>query len=295
MTELEHHVVAAPDGTRIAVRVAGDGPPLVLLHGFPQNHRCWLPVLPRLAARHRCILLDLRGYGESDAPRDDPRHERYSKRRMAGDVATVLDALGIARAHVAGHDRGARVAYRLALDHPDRVDRLVILEVVPTAAFWDAWDAPLAMSAYHWTFLAQPAPMPERLIGADPAGWIDWTLRSWTGDGTLGAFGAEALASYRAQAADTARLAAMCADYRAGWHVDRTLDEADRAAGRRIAAPMLFVWARRGFPARTGDPAGIWRLWADDVADVAVASGHFAPEEAPDAVGAAMMDFLAAS
>lgn len=292
--DLERLDVTAPDGTRIAVRVAGEGPPLVLLHGFPQNHRCWLPLLPALAARHRCVLPDLRGYGDSGAPADDAGHETYAKRRMALDVVAVLDALGIERAHVAGHDRGARVAYRLALDHPGRVDRLAILEVVPTAAFWDAWDADLAMAAYHWTFLAQPAPLPERMIGADPAAWIDWTLAAWTRGKTLDAFAPEALTSYRAQAAEPARLAAMCADYRAGFHVDRRLDAEDRAAGRRIAAPMLFVWARDGFPARTGDPAGIWRGWAETVSDVAVEAGHFAPEEAPEAVGRALGDFLGA-
>lgn len=292
-SDLDRLDVAAPDGIRIAVRVVGDGPPLVLLHGFPQNHRCWLPVLPRLAARFRCILPDLRGYGDSDAPGDDAGHGTYAKRRMAGDVVAVLDALGMDRAHVAGHDRGARVAYRMALDHPGRVDRLAILEVIPTAAFWDAWDADLAMAAYHWTFLAQPAPVPERLIGADPGGWIDRTLASWTRDGTLDAFAPEALASYRAQAADPARLAAMCADYRAGYHVDRALDRADRAAGRRIAAPMTFVWARSGFPARTGDPAAVWRDWAEDVSDSSVESGHFAPEEAPEAVATALDGFLA--
>ena len=284
--------VSAPDGTRLAVRVTGDGPPLVLLHGFPQNHRCWAPVLPRLAARFTCILPDLRGYGDSAAPADDAGHETYSKRRMAGDVVAVLDALGVGRAHVAGHDRGARVAYRFALDHPGRLDRLAILEVIPTVEFWDAWDADLAQAAYHWTFLAQPAPMPERLIGGDPAGWIDHTLAAWTRAGSLAPFAAEALESYRAQAADPARLAAMCADYRAGFHVDRRIDAADRAAGRRIAAEMLFVWAEAGFPAKSGDPAGVWRRWAGRVEDVSVPSGHFAPEEVPDAVAEALVGFF---
>ncbi|MBM2576133.1 alpha/beta hydrolase [Jannaschia sp. Os4] len=286
--------VAAPDGTRIAVRVTGEGPPLVLLHGFPQNHRCWMPVLPRLAERFTCILPDLRGYGDSDAPPDDPAHETYAKRRMAGDVVAVLDALGHARAHVAGHDRGARVAYRFALDHPERLDRLAILEVIPTVAFWDAWDADLAQAAYHWNFLAQPAPMPERLIGGDPSGWIDHTLASWTRAKSLAAFAPDALESYRAQAADPARLAAMCADYRAGYHVDRRIDAKDRAAGRRIAAEMLFVWAEDGFPARSGDPAGEWRRWAERVSDVPVPSGHFAPEEAPGVVGDALAAFFGA-
>ncbi|MEM7488805.1 MAG: alpha/beta hydrolase [Pseudomonadota bacterium] len=284
--------VVAPDGTRLAVRVAGEGPPLVLLHGFPQNHRCWRPVLPALTGRFTCILPDLRGYGDSDAPADDPDHTAYAKRTMAADLVAILDALGHGRAHVAGHDRGARVAYRFALDHPDRIGRLAILEVIPTLAFWDAWDADLAQKAYHWNFLAQPAPMPERLIGGDPRGWIDWTLAAWTKAGTLDPFDAEALESYRAQAADPARLTAMCADYRAGFHTDRAIDAVDREAGRRIAAPMLFLWARHGFPASTGDPAAIWRDWARDVADMPVDSGHFAMEEAPEQIGAALVIFF---
>jgi haloacetate dehalogenase len=284
----------AADGTRLAYRVVGQGAPLVLLHGYPQNHRCWLPVLPALAARFRCILPDLRGYGDSAAPEDDADHASYSKRVMARDVGAILDAEGIARAHVAGHDRGARVAYRLALDLPQRVGRLVVIDVIPTSAFWEAWTADLSMKAYHWTFLAQPAPLPERMIGADPAAYVDWTLASWTRCGTLGPFEPTALASYRAQMAEPARLAAMCADYRAGYHVDRAVDLADRAAGRTIAAPMLFLWGEGGFPARSGDPLGIWRAWAPGVAGHALPSGHFAMEEAPEAVARAMLGFLGA-
>jgi haloacetate dehalogenase len=211
---------------------------------------------------------------------------------MARDVAAVLDAEGIARAHVAGHDRGARVAYRLALDLPGRVDRLAVLDVIPTAAFWDAWSADLAMSAYHWTFLAQPAPLPERMIAAAPEAYVDWTLASWTRSGTLDAFATEALESYRAQAREPGRLAAMCADYRAGYHVDRALDAADREAGRRIAAPMLFLWGEGGFPARTGDPLGLWRRWAERVEGHSLRSGHFAMEEAPGPVGDALLRFF---
>lgn len=289
---LARHDVVADDGTRIAVRIAGEGPPLVLLHGFPENHRCWLPVLPALSARFRCILPDLRGYGDSDAPADDAGHATYSKRRMAADLVAVLDALGLGRVHLAGHDRGARAAYRFALDHPNRLDRLAILEVIPTLAFWEAWSADLAQKAYHWNFLAQPAPLPERMIAADPSAWIDWTLASWTATKSLAAFAPEALESYRAQAADPARLTAMCADYRAGYHVDRATDAADREAGRRIEAPMLFLWARHGFPASTGDPAATWRDWAMSVSDTPVDAGHFAMEEAPGQVAAALEAFF---
>ncbi|KKL80477.1 hypothetical protein LCGC14_2004400, partial [marine sediment metagenome] len=181
-------------------------------------------------------------------------------------------------------DRGARVAYRFALDHPDRLDRLGIIEIVPTGDFWAAWTAELAMAAYHWTFLAQPSPLPERMIGADPAGYLDWTLSHWTADGTLGAFAPDALAAYRAQMADPARCAAMCADYRAGAGPDRGADLADRAAGRQIAVPVCYLYGKHGFPARSGDPAALWRHWAPDLRTEICDSGHFVMEENPEAV-----------
>ncbi|MFN3935940.1 MAG: alpha/beta fold hydrolase [Gemmobacter sp.] len=295
MTEIpgfDRNLIALDD-ISLSVQQAGEGPALVLLHGFPQNGLCWAPVAPDFARRHHVIVPDLRGYGQSDAPDDDPGHTMYSKRQMAADVVALLDRLGIETADVLGHDRGARVAYRLALDHPGRVRRLGIIEIVPTADFWQAWDAELAMAAYHWTFLAQPAPMPERLIGADPSGWLDWTLASWTMGRSLDVFEPEALESYRAQMADPARRAAMCADYRAGATTDRRMDEADREAGRRIAAPLHFLWARGGFPGRTGDPAALWRRWADTVTDDACDSGHFVMEENPEAVLNSFVAFFA--
>jgi pimeloyl-ACP methyl ester carboxylesterase len=164
---------------RLSVHRAGAGAPLILLHGYPQNHMSWEKVAPGFARHFDVIVPDLRGYGDSDAPPDDTEHTVYSKREMARDIVGMMDALGIGRAHVLGHDRGARVSYRLALDHPDRVDRLGIVEAVPTGDFWAAWTAELAFKAYHWTFLAQPAPLPERMILADGPGYIDWTLASW--------------------------------------------------------------------------------------------------------------------
>lgn len=272
------------NGLGLSVQVAGRGPPLVLLHGYPQNGLCWWRVAPEFCKDFQVIVPDLRGYGESDAPPDDAGHTAYSKRTMAQDVVAVLQALGYGRVSVLGHDRGARVAYRLALDFPDRIERIGIIEVVPTLDFWEAWDADLGLAAYHWTFLAQPAPLPESLIGADPVGYVEATLERWTRARSLEVFPAPALDSYRAQARDPARIAAMCADYRAGAGLDRELDRRDRAAGRRIAAPLRFLWAEGGFPARTGDPAAIWRRWADDVSDASCVSGHFAMEENPRAV-----------
>lgn len=284
----------AANGIRLSVLRGGAGAPVILLHGYPQNALCWRHIAPRLAESHDVIVPDLRGYGQSDAPPDDAAHTAYSKREMARDIAGLMDALGLDRATVIGHDRGARVAYRFALDHPGRLDRLGILEIVPTADFWAAWTAELAMKAYHWTFLAQPAPLPERMIGADPAAYLDWTLASWTATRSLAPFEGEALESYRAQMADPARCAAMCADYRAGATTDRRIDEADRVAGRRIGVPLHYIWAEGGFPAQTGDPLGLWRGWAPAVTGESVAGcGHFMMEEAPGAVLAALRPLLA--
>ncbi|QBY02204.1 alpha/beta hydrolase [Rhodophyticola sp. CCM32] len=274
----------ATNGTRLSVHQAGQGTPLILLHGYPQTHMTWVKIAPVLAEGLHVIIPDLRGYGDSDIPANDPENRAYSKREMALDIIGLMDALNLPRAHILGHDRGARVTYRLALDHPARVDRLGIVEIVPTGDFWASWGADLAMKGYHWTFLAQPAPLPERMISADGPAYMDWTLASWTHAGDLSAFTPEALASYRRQAADPARIAAMCNDYRAGATIDRALDEADRAAGRKITTPLRFIWAKGGFPARTGDPLGIWQNWATDVTGQEVAGcGHFAMEEIPRA------------
>ena len=281
--------IACGDVT-LSVHRAGRGAPLILLHGYPQNHHCWEKVAPQLAEHFDVIIPDLRGYGDSDAPPDNADHSTYSKRQMASDIAGLMDALAIPRAHVLGHDRGGRVAYRFALDHPDRLDRLGIIEIVPTGDFWDSWNADLALKAYHWTFLAQPAPLPERMIGADPAGYIEWTLSAWNNAKSLAPFSAAALKSYTAQAMDPTHLHAMCADYRAGATFDRALDTADQ--GRQIAAPLHFLWAEGGFPAQTGDPLAIWRRWASNVTGESCISGHFAMEENPQAVLDAFLNFF---
>lgn len=286
--------IALPD-ISLSVQQAGQGPALILLHGYPENGMCWSRIAPQFAATHRVIIPDLRGYGLSDAPPDDAQHQTYSKRRMAKDIVALIQAMGLGQAMVLGHDRGARVAYRLALDHPGLVSRLGIIEIAPTADYWANWGAELAMAAYHWTFLAQPAPLPERMIGADPVAYLEWTLQSWTKAKSLDVFPERNLASYRAQALDPARIHAMCADYRAGATVDRMDDEADRTAGKRIEVPLRFLYGHHGFPARTGDPAGIWRSWATHVEASACDSGHFAMEENPDAVLGAFLPFFCPS
>lgn len=275
--------VALP-GITLSVLEAGSGPPLILLHGFPQNGMCWSKVAPEFARHFRTIVPDLRGYGESDAPPDDPDHITYSKRRMAEDIIALMDELDIRSAHVLSHDRGARVSYRLALDHPGRLRRLGIIEIVPTGDFWNAWTAELAMAAWHWTFLAQPAPLPERMISADPLPWLDTLLSTWLRSHDLSDLPPAALQSYRDQMEQPDRVHAMCADYRAGATTDRRIDEASRAAGEKIAAPLSYLWAEKGFPARSGDPLSLWRAWATDLSGASCASGHFVQEENPGAV-----------
>ncbi|MEO0358141.1 MAG: alpha/beta hydrolase [Pseudomonadota bacterium] len=272
------------NGVRLSVHRAGQGEPLICLHGYPQNHMCWLNIAPTLADHFDVIIPDLRGYGDSDAPADDADHTTYSKRTMAQDIVGMMDQAGIESAHILGHDRGARVSYRLALDHVDRVRKLGIIEVVPTGDFWARWSADVGLAAYHWTFLAQPHPLPETMINADPVRYIDWTLASWTLAQSTDVLPAAALDSYRTQARDPARIHAMCADYRAGATTDRALDDADKAAGKHITAPFKFLYAEHGFPAKSGDAAGQWRSWAPQVVAQTCTSGHFVMEENPKAV-----------
>jgi haloacetate dehalogenase len=282
--------IAAPAG-EIFARIGGSGPPLVLLHGFPQTHIEWRSIAPSLAERFTTVLLDLRGYGGSSIPSSNAG-AAYSKREMAKDVVAVMEALGFRRFAVAGHDRGARVAYRLALDSPERVEKLVAIDIIPTLAMWETMDAARAMRTYHWLFLAQPSPMPETLIEGAPIDWLKHTLASWTGDGTLAAFGRDALEAYCVAFAQPQRIHAFCEDYRAGATLDRNHDAEDAAAGRTIAAPLLALWGAKGIPSEGGAPLDIWRRWAPKAEGQALIGGHFLPEENPAAILAAMRQFL---
>jgi haloacetate dehalogenase len=279
------------NGVNLFARVGGSGPPVVLVHGFPQTHVEWRRVAPRLAERFTVVALDLPGYGNSDAP-PSARGARYSKRALAADVVAAMRALGHERFAFVGHDRGARVGYRLALDHPERLTRLAVLDVVPTAEMWRRMDAEHALTTYHWLFLAQPEPLPETLIGGASEFFLDHTLASWTKAKTLEAFDPRALACYRAFLAEPARVHACCEDYRAGATLDRRHDEADLAAGRTIATPFLVLWGGAGFPARGENPLDVWRRWAPDARGHAVDCGHFLPEEAPEETTAALIKFL---
>ena len=280
------------DGADVFCRIAGDGPPLLLLHGYPQTGAMWAGIAPRLAERFTVVVPDLRGYGRSSVPPSDAGNEAYSKRRMGRDMAAVMTALGHERFAVAGHDRGGRVAYRMALDMPERIERLAVLDIVPVAEVWERLTPAAAMKIYHWTFLAQPHPLPERLIGADRVGYLDHTIASWTKDKSLAPFARLALAEYRDSFARGAYVEAACNDYRAGATVDWALDRKDREAGQKIAAPTLALWGAAGIPGEGEDPLTIWRDWCESVEGEAIDAGHFIAEEAPEATFQALDRFF---
>ena len=282
-------------GTVHAV-VGGGGPPLLLLHGYPQSHLMWHAAAPVLADRHTVVAADLAGYGASFRPAPTPDHAAHGKRAMALDQVEAMAALGFDRFDVAGHDRGGRVAYRMALDHPDRVQRLAVLDIVPTGEVWRRVDREVVRRYWHWSFLAHPAPLPERLIGADPQAYFDLHVRGDMGLGAApGRYPTPVLDAYRRVLDDPAAVEAMCEDYRAGASVDVSHDDADRQAGRQIACPVLALWgahgALRGF---YGDVLEVWRPWAPDVRGGAVDATHFLAEDRPQQTASALLDFLGA-
>jgi haloacetate dehalogenase len=282
----------ATEGAEVFARVGGTGPALLALHGYPQTHACWHKVAPKLAAEFTLVVMDLRGYGQSSAPTGDGAHLTYSKRAMAADAVAVMRTLGHGQFVLMGHDRGGRVAYRLALDHPQAVRRLVTLDMVPTLSAWDDMARPTNVGRFHWPFLAQAAPFPETVIGKDPVYFHEHLIASWTAARDLSAFDADALAHYRASFSDPARIHAMCEDYRAGATVDCDYDAADRDAGRRIECPMLALWGQKREVGPMQKPLEIWRQWAKNVQGQGIVSGHFIAEEAPEALLVAILPFL---
>lgn len=264
----------------IHARVGGEGPPLLLLHGYPQTHVMWNRVASRLAERFTVVAADLTGYGGSHRPSLSDDHVAYSKRAMAADQVKAMSGLGFERFSVAGHDRGGRCAYRMALDHPERVQRLAVLDIVPTVEVYRRADMALGLGYWHWFFLAQPAPFPDRVIAADPDAFF---LGASMARGAA-QFGSEALEKYRDAWRDPGAIAAFCEDYRAGATVDYAIDDADREAGKRIECPVLALWGSEGALPAWHDVLAVWREWGGDVRGHAVQATHYLVEDAPDEV-----------
>ncbi len=270
----------ATSGAEIFVRYGGRGAPLLLLHGFPQTHAMWHRVAPALAEHYFVVCADLRGYGDSSKPEAGPDHAAYSKRAMAQDMVEVMAELGHERFFVAGHDRGARVAHRMALDHSGRVARACVMDIAPTRHMFEHVDKDFATGYYHWFFLIQGEGLPEHMIGADPGYYLERKLAHWSAPGAV--FDPDAVAEYRRCFTDPATIHAACEDYRAAAGIDLEHDEADR--GRRIECPLLVLWGARGFVHRTYDVLDVWRHYAAEVGGRALECGHFLPEEQPRAV-----------
>jgi haloacetate dehalogenase len=280
--------------TSIFVRWSGSGTPILLLHGFPQTHLMWRHVAPLLARRFTVVCADLRGYGRSGCPASTPDHAPYAKRAMARDMVAVMEQLGFPRFSVAGHDRGGRVAYRLALDHPDRVERLAVLDILPTATAWERADARLALAYWPWSLLAQAEPLPERLIAAVPDAVVDDALGGWGSPSAV--FGPQVRAAYVEALRDPAHVHAICEEYRAAATLDRQHDDEDCRNGRRISCPVLALWSSPGalseWYGEAGGPLALWRNWGDDVQGGPLNAGHFFPEEIPDETADALSKFL---
>lgn len=276
--------------TVIRARIGGSGRPLLLLHGYPQTHVMWHLVAPALAERFTVICADLRGYGDSGKPASDPEHLTYSKRKSARDMAELMSALGFDRFMLAGHDRGGRVAHRLALDHADRVQKVSFLDIVPTRTLFRATDQAIATGYYHWFFLIQPNGLPERLIGGDPDFYLHAKLGHW-GKGGVELFAPEAMKEYERCFRNPDVIHASCEDYRAGASIDLLHDEAD--LDRKIACPVQALWGVHGMMERHFDVLACWRERASaEVTGRALDCGHFLAEERPDETAAELLAFF---
>ncbi len=282
----------ATTGTTIHGRRSGDGPPILLLHGIPQTHLMWHRVAPQLAEHFTVVATDLRGFGDSGKPSSTPDHAPYSMREMARDQVEVMSTLGYDEFSVVGHDRGARCAYRMALDHPRAVTRLAVLDIVPTGDAFRRADMAFSLGFWVWSFLAAPGPVPEQLIAGAPAVLVNHMLDQWSD--VPGAFPAEVRAEYidKFSAPDT--IHAICEQYRAAATLDYQHDEDDRGK-RRITCPVLVLWSHTGAVASWYQPLEVWRNWSDEVHGSPISAGHFIPEEAPDETVRRLMEFLTKS
>ena len=275
----------------IAYARAGAGHPVLLLHGFPETHAAWHRVLPLLARRFTAIAADLPGYGDSRSPAARDPRERGSKRALGRTLVKFMRELGFTRFAVVGHDRGARVAYRIALDHPHALTHLGVLDIVPTLEVADAMSHSLALEMANWFLLAQPAPFPETLLGAAPDAYVNHVLDAWAG--APGVITDEARAEYLRAFRSASVRGAICDEYRAAAGIDLEHERADRAAHRRIQCPVLALWSAHDLAGRFFEPLAVWRRWAADVHGQALDCGHFLMEEAPDAVALAVESLLA--
>jgi haloacetate dehalogenase len=274
-------------GAEINLVTGGSGPPLLLLHGYPQTHVMWRKVAPRLAQEFTLVIPDLRGYGDSSKPPSTPDNANYSKRALAQDQVEMMAALGFERFRVAGHDRGARLTHRLLRDHPERIERAALLDIVPTLYRFETIDQKAATGSFHWFFLIQPAPFPERMIAAE----CEFFLRKMLGlSGTPGAHEPAAFAEYLRCFSNPETIRATCDEYRAGAGIDLEHDRADR--GRKLAMPLLILWGERSGQGSGYDMLAVWREHALDVRGHAIDSGHFIPEEKPDAAYQSLRDFF---
>ena len=282
MLEFLTHTDVERDGVRLHTRSGGQGPALLLLHGHPQNMAMWHRVLPALMTHFTVVLMDLRGYGDSSRPAPAADHTAHSKRTMAQDAIAVMQAHGFQRFSVLAHDRGARVAHRLAVDHPQSVERLMLLDIAPTLAMYEQTTETFARAYWHWFFLIQPPPLPEALIETDPARY----LRSVMGNrfAGLGVFDPAALADYERCLALPGTAESICEDYRASAGIDLEHDRADRALGRQLEQPLRVLWGEHGTVARCFDVLALWRECATDVTGATLPCGHYMAEEAPDAL-----------
>ena len=288
--KLAKQYINVAENINIAVCTEGDGPPLLLLHGYPQTGYIWHKIAPQLARDFTIIIADLRGYGDSDKPPTSADHAVYSKRAMATDMISVMAALGHQRFFVAGHDRGGRVAHRLARDYPEAVERLAVLDIAPTTMMYDTTDMQFATSYYHWFFLIQPAPFPETLIGHDPKFFLESKMRQWGKDRS--AITDEAFNDYLRCFSNPDTIHASCEDYRASASVDLEHDAAD--ANLKLTMPLLALWGANGMVGNKYDMLAAWRDVAENVSGFAVPGGHYLPEEAPDETYRALLNFFTA-